>query len=55
MARKVVYERSGEPAQVVRVVESDEPRAPERGQVRQQLVRVASHVSLVRPLTRRPG
>jgi hypothetical protein len=30
MARKVVYERSGEPAQVVRVVESDEPRAPER-------------------------
>lgn len=39
MARKVVYERSGEPAQVVRVVESDEPRAPERGQV---LVRVAA-------------
>lgn len=39
MARKVVYERSGEPAQVVRVVESDEPRAPERGQV---LVRVTA-------------
>jgi len=39
MARKVVYERSGEPAQVVRVVESDEPQAPERGQV---LVRVAA-------------
>jgi NADPH:quinone reductase-like Zn-dependent oxidoreductase len=39
MARKVVYERSGEPAQVVRVVEADEPRAPQHGQV---LVRVTA-------------
>jgi NADPH:quinone reductase-like Zn-dependent oxidoreductase len=39
MARKVVYGRSGEPAQVVRVVESGEPRAPQRGQV---LVRVTA-------------
>jgi NADPH:quinone reductase-like Zn-dependent oxidoreductase len=39
MARKVVYERSGEPAQVVRVVAGDEPQAPQRGQV---LVRVTA-------------
>jgi NADPH:quinone reductase-like Zn-dependent oxidoreductase len=39
MANKVVYERSGEPAQVVRVVEGGEPRAPQRGQV---LVRVTA-------------
>jgi NADPH:quinone reductase-like Zn-dependent oxidoreductase len=39
MARKVVYERSGEPAQVVRIVESGEPQAPQRGQV---LVRVTA-------------
>jgi NADPH:quinone reductase-like Zn-dependent oxidoreductase len=39
MAHKVIYERSGEPAQVVRVVESDEPQAPQRGQV---LVRVTA-------------
>ena len=39
MARRVVYERPGEPAQVVRVVESDEPQAAERGQV---LVRIAA-------------
>jgi hypothetical protein len=39
MANKVVYERSGAPAQVVRVVESGEPRAPQRGQV---LVRVTA-------------
>jgi NADPH:quinone reductase-like Zn-dependent oxidoreductase len=39
MARKVVYERSGDPVQVVRVVESDEPLAPQRGQV---LVRVTA-------------
>jgi hypothetical protein len=39
MAHKVVYERSGEPAQVVHVVESDEPQAPQRGQV---LVRVTA-------------
>ena len=37
MARKVVYVQSGEPAQVVRVVESGEPRAPQHGQI---LVRV---------------
>ena len=39
MARKVVYERSGEPAQVIRVVASGEPQAPQRGQV---LVRVTA-------------
>jgi NADPH:quinone reductase-like Zn-dependent oxidoreductase len=39
MTRKVIYQRSGEPAQVVRVVESDEPQAPQRGQV---LVRVTA-------------
>jgi NADPH:quinone reductase-like Zn-dependent oxidoreductase len=39
MARKVVYERSGDPAQVVRVVETEEPLAPQRGQV---LVRVTA-------------
>jgi len=39
MARKVVYKHSGEPAQVVRVVESDEPKAPQRGQI---LVRVTA-------------
>jgi NADPH:quinone reductase-like Zn-dependent oxidoreductase len=39
MARKVVYERSGDPAQVVRIVESDGPQAPQRGQV---LVRVTA-------------
>ena len=39
MARKVIYERSGEPGQVVRVVESGGPLAPQRGQV---LVRVTA-------------
>jgi NADPH:quinone reductase-like Zn-dependent oxidoreductase len=39
MAHKAVYERSGEPAQVLHVVESDEPQAPQRGQV---LVRVTA-------------
>jgi NADPH:quinone reductase-like Zn-dependent oxidoreductase len=39
MARKVVYERSGDPAQVVRIVEGDGPQAPQRGQV---LVRVTA-------------
>jgi NADPH:quinone reductase-like Zn-dependent oxidoreductase len=39
MARKVVYEHSGDPAEVVRVIESDEPAAPQRGQV---LVRVTA-------------
>jgi NADPH:quinone reductase-like Zn-dependent oxidoreductase len=39
MARKVVYERSGEPAQVIRVVASGEPQAPQRGQV---LIRVTA-------------
>jgi NADPH:quinone reductase-like Zn-dependent oxidoreductase len=39
MARKVVYAQSGKPAQVLRVVESDEPQPPERGQV---LVRVTA-------------
>jgi len=39
MARKVVYERSGEPTQVVRVVEGSDPRPPHRGQV---LVRVTA-------------
>jgi NADPH:quinone reductase-like Zn-dependent oxidoreductase len=38
MARKVVYERSGEPAQVVRVVESGVPQAPHRGQVLVRLI-----------------
>jgi NADPH:quinone reductase-like Zn-dependent oxidoreductase len=37
MARKVVYDRSGDPTKVVRVVETEEPLAPQRGQV---LVRV---------------
>ena len=39
MARKVVYERSGDPAQVVRIVEDDGPQSPQRGQV---LVRVTA-------------
>jgi NADPH:quinone reductase-like Zn-dependent oxidoreductase len=39
MPRKVVYERSGEPAAVVRIVESGEPQAPQRGQI---LVRVTA-------------
>src|ERR1700761_1749543 len=39
MARKVVYEQSGEPAKVVRVVDGDDPPTPQRGQV---LVRVAA-------------
>jgi hypothetical protein len=39
MAHKVVYERSGEAAPVVRVVESEEPQAPQCGQV---LVRVTA-------------
>jgi NADPH:quinone reductase-like Zn-dependent oxidoreductase len=39
MAHKVVYERSGDPAEVVRVVEVDEQPAPGRGQV---LVRITA-------------
>jgi NADPH:quinone reductase-like Zn-dependent oxidoreductase len=43
MARKVVYERSGEPAQVVRLVESGEPQAPQRGQVLVRVIAFSIH------------
>jgi NADPH:quinone reductase-like Zn-dependent oxidoreductase len=43
MARKVVYERSGDPTEVVRVIESDEPLAPLRGQVLVQVRAFSVH------------